>query len=29
VGVPITLTIMAVMPFAFVAPEFLGKKKES
>jgi uncharacterized membrane protein len=28
VWVPITLTIMAVMPFAFVVPEFLGKKKE-
>ena len=28
VWVPITLTIMAVMPFAFVAPEFLAKKKE-
>ena len=29
VWVPITLTIMAVMPFAFVVPEFLGKKKEA
>lgn len=28
VWVPITLTIMAVMPFAFVVPEFLVKKKE-
>lgn len=29
VWVPITLTIMAVMPFAFVIPEFVGKKKEN
>ncbi|MCX6056880.1 MAG: TMEM175 family protein [Chloroflexi bacterium] len=28
VWVPITLFIMAVMPFAFVVPEFLVKKKE-
>lgn len=28
VWVPITLTIMAVMPFAFVVPEFFAKKKE-
>ena len=29
VWVPITLAIMAVMPFAFVVPEFLpGKKKD-
>ena len=27
VWVPITLTIMAVMPFAFVVPEFFAKKK--
>ncbi|MBM3123882.1 MAG: DUF1211 domain-containing protein [Chloroflexi bacterium] len=27
VWVPITLTIMAVMPFAFVAPEFFSKKE--
>ena len=26
VWVPITLTIMAIMPFAFVVPEFLGKR---
>ncbi len=29
VWVPITLTIMAVMPFMFVVPEFLAKKKEA
>ncbi len=29
IWVPITLTIMTVFPFAFVVPEFLGKKKES
>lgn len=29
VWVPITLTIMAVMPFAFVVPEFFAKKKEA
>ena len=28
VWVPITLTIMAVMPFAFVVPEFLSKKEK-
>ena len=28
VWVPITLFIMAVMPFAFVVPEFFAKKKE-
>lgn len=28
VWVPITLTIMAVMPFAFVVPELLTKKKD-
>lgn len=29
VWVPITLAIMVLMPFAFVAPEFLAKKKEA
>jgi uncharacterized membrane protein len=28
VWVPVTLFIMAVMPFTFVVPEFVGKKKE-